>query len=173
MTIIKAAIENPVKVAVGVIFVVVFGVVGLVVRPFAGRWVYRLGAKRVAVAGSAVFALSSVLYLASVNVWLLIPVRMLQGVGLAMAPVATSTIVANLAPAHRRAEAMAYMGNAIAVAGLYAPVVGFALLSEFGFAASFLFAATVALLGSESRMAISPTHSRSPSSTTRRLPLNT
>ena len=133
-----------------------FGVVGLVVRPFAGRWINLLGAKRVAVAGSAVFALSSVLYLAAVNVWLLIPVRMLQGIGLAMAPVATSTIVANLAPAHRRGEAMAYMGNAIAVASLYAPVIGFSLLSEFGFASSFLFAAAMATLGALAAMGISP-----------------
>ena len=61
-----------------------FGIVSLLVRPFAGKWTYLLGAKRVAVAGSVIFAVASILYVPALEVWAIVPVRMLQGVGMAM-----------------------------------------------------------------------------------------
>ena len=132
-----------------------FGVVAMVVRPLAGRWIYALGPKRVAFAGVGIFAVASVLYIPAPSVLWVVPVRMLQGVGMAMAPVATSTIVANLAPATKRAEAMSYMGNSIAVSNLYAPVLGFWLLTQYGFSASFLYSAASAVLGSIAALGIS------------------
>ena len=132
-----------------------FGVVSLVVRPFAGRWIYQIGPKLVAVVGTAIIGIANLLYIAATGVWWLVPVRVLQGVGMAMGPVATATIVANLAPANRRAEAMAYMGNSIASSGLYAPVVAFLLLAAYGFHATFLFSASCALLGAALAMGIS------------------
>ena len=124
-----------------------FGIVGLVVRPFAGRWVYSLGAKRIAFAGIAVFGVATLLHIFAVDVWLIVPARVLQGVGLALCPVATSTIVANLAPGHRRAEAMGYMGNSISAASLYAPPVAFWVLQRYGFESAFVFAAAFAFIG--------------------------
>jgi MFS family permease len=139
-----------------------FGVIGLVIRPFGGRWVYSLGARRVAIVGTAIVGVSSILHIFAFNVWLIIPVRMLQGVGLALAPVATSTIVANLAPSRQRAEAMAYMGNSIAVAGLYSPLLAFWLFSRFGFEASFVYSGAVALLGSAIALKLSETRTSIP-----------
>ena len=124
-----------------------FGVVGLVVRPFAGQWVYSLGAKRIAFAGTAVFGVATLLHIFAFDVWLIVPARVLQGVGLALGPVATSTIVANLAPGHRRAEAMGYMGNSISAASLYAPAVGFWVLQRYGFESAFIFAAAFSFVG--------------------------
>ena len=137
-----------------------FGVVSLLVRPFAGRWIYLFGPKRIAAAGLIIFAIASILYIPASGVWWLVPVRMLQGIGLAMAPVASSTIVANLAPATRRAEAMAYLGNALGIASMYAPVVGFLLLSPYGFPASFIFSASNALLGALLALRISSARTR-------------
>jgi MFS family permease len=124
-----------------------FGVASLLVRPFAGRWIHRVGAKHVALAGAAVLGVGSLLHIPAAGVWWLVPVRIFQGVGLAIGPVATSTIVANLAPAPRRAEALAYMGNAISVAGLYSPVAGYFLLTRFGFPTAFGYSAACAFMG--------------------------
>ena len=132
-----------------------FGIVGLVVRPFAGQWVYSLGAKRIAFAGTAVFGVATVLHIFAVDVWLIVPARVLQGVGLALGPVATSTIVANLAPGHRRAEAMGYMGNSISAASLYAPAVGFWVLQRYGFESAFIFAAAFSFVGCVAAMGMS------------------
>ena len=121
-----------------------FGIVSLLVRPFAGKWTYLLGAKRVAIAGSVIFAVASILYVPALEVWAIVPVRMLQGVGMAMTPVATVSVVANLAPLRRRAEALSNHGNSIALSALYSPVVGFWLISNHGFELGFLYTAACA-----------------------------
>ena len=141
-----------------------FGAVSLAVRPLAGRWIYYLGAKRVAFAGAALFGIASLLYIPASSVWWLIPVRMLQGIGLGMAPVATTTVVANLAPITRRGEGMAYMGNSIAIGSLYAPVLAFWLMTHYGATASFLYSASSALMGSLMVLGISSTRSAVPTS---------
>lgn len=124
-----------------------FGIVGLLIRPFAGRWVVAAGPKRMVIVGASLVAIGSLLYIPALSVWWIIPVRMFQGVGLAIAPVATSTIVANLAPPSRRAEAMSYMGNAINVSFMYAPFVSSWILEYGGFHNAFLFSAIAASLG--------------------------
>ncbi len=140
-----------------------FGVLSLFVRPFVGRLIAIFGPKPVAVWGLGSFALAALLYILPINSWLeatpllasfpalaflwLVPVRMLRGIGLAATPVATSTIVVNLAPAARRAEGLAYMGIGIGVASLYSPFLAQLLSDRFGFSAAFVFASGTALLG--------------------------
>ena len=142
------------------IIVGAFGIVGLLIRPFGGQWIYAFGPKRVAVAGTAIVAIGSLCYIFALSPWWLVPMRMLQGVGLALGPVATSTIVANLAPPTRRAEAMAYMGNAINASFLYAPFVASSILdyvggNSTGFAYAFVFSGIAAAIGMISGMRIS------------------
>ena len=139
-----------------------FGIVGLLVRPLAGRWVYSVGAKQVAAAGTAVFGLATILHILAFDVWLIIPARVLQGVGMAIGPVATATIVANLAPGHRRAEAMSYMGNSISAASLYSPWVAFWLLDTFGFVNAFVYAGAAGFLGSAIAMTLSASRTNIP-----------
>lgn len=142
------------------IIVGAFGIVGLLIRPFGGQWIYAFGPKRVAVAGTAIVAIGSLCYIFALSPWWLVPMRMLQGVGLALGPVATSTIVANLAPPTRRAEAMAYMGNAINASFLYSPFIASSILEYFGsntvgFAYAFVFSGLAAAIGMISGMRIS------------------
>ena len=59
-----------------------FGVVGLLVRPFSGRWVYSLGAKKIAVVGPAVFAAATVLHIWAADAWEMIPPSVLAALGL-------------------------------------------------------------------------------------------
>ena len=139
-----------------------FGIVGLLVRPLAGRWVYSVGAKQVAAAGTAVFGIATLLHIAAFDVWLIIPARVVQGVGMAIGPVVTATIVANLAPGHRRAEAMSYMGNSISAASLYSPWVAFYLLDTFGFANAFVFAGAAGFIGSAIAMTLSSSRTNIP-----------
>lgn len=142
------------------IIVGAFGIVGLLIRPFGGQWIYAFGPKRVAVAGTAIVAIGSLCYIFALSPWWLVPMRMLQGVGLALGPVATSTIVANLAPPTRRAEAMAHMGNAINASFLYSPFIASSILFYFGsntigFTYAFVFSALAAAVAMISGMRIS------------------
>ena len=129
------------------LIVAAFGFVGLAIRPFGGQWIYTLGPKRVAMIGTAIVALGSLSYIFALSAWWLIPMRMLQGVGLALGPVATSTIVANLAPPTRRAEAMAIMGNSINISFLYSPFMASFLYENAGSHNAFLFSAIAASIG--------------------------
>ena len=141
-----------------------FGVLSLFVRPYVGRLIAMFGPKPIAVIGLGSFALAALLYVLPVNSWLdaapalahlpalaflwPVPVRMLRGIGLAATPVATSTIVVNLAPAARRAEGLSYMGIAIGTAGLYSPFLAELLVERFdSFNAAFLYASLAALWG--------------------------
>ena len=124
-----------------------FGVVSLFIRPFVGRWINTFGPKIVVVAGLGIFSFAALLFIPVLSVWWLVPIRMLRGIGLAMTPVATSTIVANLSPPTRRGEGLAYMGASIGVASLYAPALGFWLSNQYGFDAAFIFSSAAALLG--------------------------
>ena len=101
-------------------------------RPMAGRWILKSGPKKVVLLGVGLFIGSTILYIPLPSEWWIVPVRMVQGVGLATAPVATTTIVGNLAPEERRGEGMSYMGNSISIAQLYAPVVGVFLMDAIG-----------------------------------------
>lgn len=148
-----------------------FGVLSLFVRPYVGRLIAIFGPKPVAVWGIGSFALAALLYVLPVNSWLEAtpllasfpalaflwpaPIRMLRGIGLAATPVATSTIVVNLAPAVRRAEGLAYMGIGIGTASLYSPFLAELVSDRFGFSAAFVYASATALLGCAFAMAMS------------------
>ena len=129
---------------IGVI-IATFGLAGVIFRPMAGKWILKSGPKRVIMFGILIFVGTTVLYIPLPSEWWIVPVRMAQGVGLAIAPVATSTVVANLAPESRRGEGMSYMGNSISIAQLYAPPIGFFIADSFSFSLAFIAASAVAL----------------------------
>ena len=142
-----------------------FGLAGVIFRPMAGKWILKSGPKRVIMFGILIFVGTTVLYIPLPSEWWIVPVRMAQGVGLAIAPVATSTVVANLAPESRRGEGMSYMGNSISIAQLYAPPIGFFIADSFSFSLAFIVASAVALVSffvcltmsdSRTRMPITP-----------------
>ncbi len=154
-----------------------FGLLSIPIRQMAGRWITNFGAKRVAVVGTAVVAIATLLHIGAFNVWLIIPARLVQGIGLAIGPVATATIIAILAPSNRRAEGMAYNGNAIAFAYLYSPLLAFWLYQQFGSGSAFVYASLMALAGTMSALGLSasriamPTEPISSSSEPEKLPL--
>jgi len=123
-----------------------FGTVSLVVRQLAGKWIYRLGPKKVAIIGSLIFATASSAFLIPLDTFAMIPVRIFQGIGMAMTPVATVTMVANLSQTNRRAEALSYHGNAVALSGLYAPLVSFWLIENYSYSYGFLYCTLCSLL---------------------------
>ena len=132
-----------------------FGLLSIPIRQMSGRWITNFGPKKVAIAGTAVLGIATLLHVGAFNVWMIIPVRVVQGIGLAIGPVATATIIAILAPSNRRAEGMAYNGNAIALANLYSPLLAFWLFQEFGSGAAFIYAGLMSLAGTVSALGIS------------------
>ncbi len=125
-----------------------FSIATMLVRPHMGRWVGRVGPRKAGVLAGIVFAAAVLLYMPVTNVWLMVPVRMLNGIGMALGSIAAFTAAANLAPPTRRGEGMGFASIAVSVGGIWAPLVGFYLLDEVSFEWAFIaLAAACAMSG--------------------------
>ena len=139
-----------------------FGLLSIPIRQMSGRWITNFGPKKIAIAGTAILGIATLLHVGAFNVWMIIPVRVVQGIGLAIGPVATATIIAILAPSNRRAEGMAYNGNAIALANLYSPLLAFWLYQQYGSEVAFVYAGLMSLAGTVSALGLSPSRTSMP-----------
>lgn len=140
-----------------------FSVAAVAVRPWLGKWGDRHG-RRALIIGGALLASAAVLAATLVsNRWALLPLRALMGVGEGALFVGAATLVNDLAPAHRRAEAASYFSAAVFLGIGLGPIIGEQLIGESGFdrglVAAGLFtlaAAAVALLLDDDRPDRSP-----------------
>ncbi len=118
----------------------------MIARPFLGKWVASVGSRIAGIVGGIAFAASVLLYIPILSVWVLVPVRMLNGLAMTIGTIGTFTAVANLAPASRRGEGMAFQNIAVGAGSLWAPFLGFYLLDSVSFQAAF-FALAAACVG--------------------------
>ena len=116
-------------------------------RPLTGWIADRYGRKPLLVAGSTNFVCSMALYPLARAVAPLLGVRALQGAGLSATSTAGSTMVADLAPPARRAEAMGVYGVAVNVSSAFGPLLGASLAIQSGFNSVFLVAGATAIIG--------------------------
>lgn len=115
-------------------------------RPPIGRLVDRWGRKRWLLIGAGLFALEPTLCAWLASVWPLLAVRSLRGLGLAAFTTAYTTLVADMAPVHRRGEAVGISGITSNLGLLFAPAVGAQVRLEWGYPVHFLASAALALL---------------------------
>lgn len=107
---------------VGVVVALV-AVSAIGIRPFVGRLVDRRGRRRVMRVGAAISAVSFVLY-AVPTLAVVMPARLLTGVGQALFFTGASIAVNELAPGHRRGEAVSYYSIAVYLGFGLGPAVG-------------------------------------------------
>lgn len=108
----------------------IFSVTALILRLFVGRAADRTGKKRLMVAGALVMTGSSALYLLADGIPSLFALRILHGAGWAVFGTTVNALVADLAPARRRGEAMGVFGMFGNLAMAVGPAVGVALLGS-------------------------------------------
>lgn len=118
--------------AVGLV-IGVFAISALFPRPFIGREIDRGGSKRFMVAGAMIFILSSALYIVATSIPLLLGVRVLHGIGMALFTTAAFAIVADLAPASRRGEALGLWGTVPTLGSAIAPFLGLMIRDAYGY----------------------------------------
>ena len=122
-----------------------FNFATLLLRPYMGRWVATAGPRKAGIVAGAAFAAAILLYAPVSDVWLMIPVRMLNGVSMSLGTLGAFTAVANLAPPSRRGEGMAWQNISVNGASIWAPYVGFFLLGWGGYTWTFAALAAFAL----------------------------
>lgn len=124
----------------------VFTISAVLLRPHLGRAVDRRGRKNILIAGLLVFLLSMLLYDYTASVASLLMLRVLHGIGWGAATTAAITLIADIAPVHRRGEAMGVYGMAANVAMAAAPVLSWILLQSYNYSTLFAAGAAIALV---------------------------
>ncbi len=126
-----------------------FTIPAIILRPFIGHWMDRRGRRGILILGAVILMISSVLYNLASQVWLLLLLRLLHGVGWAVVPTATGTMVADLSPPSRRGEAMGLYGISSNLALAIGPALGLSIVhmgSGSNFRLLFMTAAAIATM---------------------------
>lgn len=132
------------EVAVGLVLGA-FSVASLLMRPFAGRLADTRGRRIVLIAGAIITVAASFGHLLADTIPLLMAMRVVLGVGEALFFVAALAAATDLAPDHRRGEAISLVSLSLYLGLALGPVIGEATLASFGFAAAWLAAGVISL----------------------------
>ena len=122
----------------------IFIIGALIGRLGTGRVIEDIGSKKVLIISAFCFIITSALYFAAVNLFLLIVIRLLHGIAFGAASTATGTIIAQIIPPARRGEGISYysMGAILAVA--LGPFIGIFLIHHADFRMIFAFTSLLA-----------------------------
>lgn len=126
------------EVEIGVL-IGILGISSLVLRPVVGRSLMKIPEKNFMIAGSLVFAVSSLAYLWAPPFWPFFMVRIFQGIGLAFFYTASVTLVTNISPVTRRGQTISYFYLAFNISFALSPSLGMFLINNFSFTLLFLF----------------------------------
>lgn len=121
----------------------IFIIGGLFARLFIGKWIGRIGHKKTLSAGVFLSLFMTLLYFGVNNVVILLAVRFLHGMAFGITTTATATIVANIIPAERKGEGIAYFGLSQILATAVGPFLGM-FLSQHGSFSMIFAACTIA-----------------------------
>jgi MFS family permease len=134
------ASKTGIGVAIGI-----FSIAAMVVRLWTGPFLDRPGRKRLLLAGVVVFALAAFGYGAVPRFSGLLALRVVQGCGWGLAVTGVAAIVADLAPAARRGEAIGWWGLAPTLAMAVGPWAASELYAARGATPVFVAAAALGL----------------------------
>lgn len=124
---------------------IIMGVAGfasIVVIPFTGSLIDRFGRKPFLIYGNLIMTLVGLLFanLKTLNIFIFILLRIIQGFGFAFTFVSAQTIVIDIVPESRRAEGLGFFGVFTMATHALGPAIGEIIQLRFGFSTLFLFA---------------------------------
>lgn len=132
--------------AVGIV-VGAFAVSAVLTRPTAGRLGNQMGRRRLMVLGALIAGGSIALYGTAGSTVVLGALRLVTGVGEGLFFTGSATLVADMAPARRRGEALSYYSVAVYLGTGIGPAIGQALSRQFGARTAFVVAGLVSVVG--------------------------
>ena len=120
-------------------------IIGILIgRLLIGRTIEDIGSRKVLIAGTFFFILTSASYFAAVNLTLLIIIRFLHGAAYGIANTATGTLVAQIIPERRRGEGIGYYSMGQILATALGPLIGILLSRRVDFSIIFLISSVIA-----------------------------
>lgn len=134
-----------------------FAAAAIFVRPIIGRLVERVGRRAVMIGGSIIAAGAGMSLVLVDELWQLLLLRAVAGVGEAALFVGAATLIADLSPPDRRAEAASYFSVAVFGGLGVGPIIGDFVLGDDRYARAFVIAGGFALLAAVLGLAV-PRH---------------
>ena len=116
----------------------IFTFSSLIFRPFFGRMLDTKGRKGVLILGLIIFSLSSIRFLFTTNIILLLLLRFVQGIGLSAYSTALATILSDIVPMSRLSEGVGYFGISGTISMAIGPTLGLYLYNQFDFQITYI-----------------------------------
>lgn len=107
-----------------------FTLAALFIRIVAGKMLDKIGRRKVLMFGVGITVLSTVAYLLTNNIYIIIFLRVMQGVGFGISSTAIATIVTDVTPESRMLEGIGYSGVGITITTEIGPSIALALVGE-------------------------------------------
>ena len=107
-----------------------FTLAALFIRIVAGKMLDKIGRRKVLMFGVGFTVLSTVAYLLTNNIYIIIFLRVMQGVGFGISSTAIATIVTDVTPESRMLEGIGYSGVGITITTAIGPSIALALVGE-------------------------------------------
>lgn len=123
-----------------------FAIAAVTARPFLGRLTERFGRRALMIVGALLAAAAGAMLGLATELWHVLVLRALMGLGEAALFVAAATLIADLSPPHRRAEAASYFSVAVYGGIGLGPTLGEWVLGDDRYALTFVVAAGFAAL---------------------------
>jgi len=123
-----------------------FAVAAVFMRPFLGRLTERFGRRMMMLAGALLAGVAGAALGLSTTLWHVLALRAVTGIGEAALFVAAATLVADLSPPHRRAEAASYFSVAVFTGIGVGPMIGEFVLDDDRYVLTFAVAGLIALV---------------------------
>ena len=102
----------------------IFVIGTLIARVFSGKWIERMGRKRMLVFGLVFSFVMSLFYFGATSIFLLMIIRFFHGAAFGMATTAAMTIVAQVVAKERRGEGIGYFMLSVTLATAIGPFLG-------------------------------------------------
>lgn len=124
----------------------IFVLASLIARIFAGKYLDRLGRKRMLIGSLSIFTVSMLLHIVVDDLYVLFIIRFIQGAMHGCITTAAGTISAELIPDDRRGEGTGYYATSMNIAMAFGPFLGIFLYEHASFTAVFVVGSIVAVV---------------------------
>lgn len=124
----------------------IFTFSALIIRPYSGKALETKGRRFIYLIGLAIFIVTVASYGLATSLFLLIAMRIIQGIGWGFSTTASGTIATDLIPEKRRGEGMGYYGLSGNIAMAFGPTLGLFLSNSISFKHLFFVCAGLGVL---------------------------
>ncbi|HEY5825839.1 MAG TPA: MFS transporter [Cyclobacteriaceae bacterium] len=123
-----------------------FTVTAMLSRPFSGKLADKMGRIPVMIFGCSVCLICSLVYPMLTSIYGFFLLRFVHGFSTGFTPTGQAAYLSDVIPAHKRGEAMGYLGTAGALGSASGPAIGGLVALEFGLNTMFYLSSFFALL---------------------------